>query len=327
MYEIIERGVNRSGGWVTILLLLLVLAACSFGGGVLLYLLGVKILLPLRDISEAALLAAGPPLILSLLVLAVFVAVGLLRGCLNEDVREWWASLCGGLMLYAVGWLSAFSLAFFGPDLVLWLGHTPAVLVGVAAVWVAMTAYGLLAGHNSPTANGKAPWREWLALAAPHVFLAGLLVLGSLLLHVLLYGQGADVLEKVVRSSWATNLAGATGCFAAFLLFAGRVDVNLFSLRALYGNRLIRCFLGASRPKPPGVTDRLLRGAPTNSRATPREPHATTGFDPDDDLPLHALLIGAPPAPDERGNRIEPADAYCGPYLLINTALNLVEDD
>ena len=34
-----------------------------------------------------------------------------------------------------------------------------------------------------------------------------------------------------------------------FLIAARNVDVNLFSLHALYGNRLTRCYLGASRPE------------------------------------------------------------------------------
>src|SRR6185312_5353548 len=48
-----------------------------------------------------------------------------------------------------------------------------------------------------------------------------------------------------------------------------------------------------------------------------RDANPVTGFDPNDDMPLHALKIGQP---DETpGGR-----TYWGPQLLINTTLNLV---
>ena len=49
--------------------------------------------------------------------------------------------------------------------------------------------------------------------------------------------------------------------------------MNEFSLHTFYRNRLVRCFLGASRK---------------------RTPHPFTGFDDEDDLPLAALAATAP---------------------------------
>src|SRR6185295_8211419 len=72
---------------------------------------------------------------------------------------------------------------------------------------------------------------------------------------------------------------------AATLLLAWRVDVNEFSMHNLYRNRLVRCYLGASR-----------EGSPR-----PRHPHPFTGFDRDDDLALASfrtdpgLACEAPP--------------------------------
>src|SRR5262249_22965961 len=88
----------------------------------------------------------------------------------------------------------------------------------------------------------------------------------------------------------------------------------------LYGNRLVRCYLGASRPK------RAWRkryggsrqpyadcGAPTGvAEGEPdRQQNEFTGFDPNDNLPLARL-------------RPVGADAYPRPYPLFNTALNRV---
>ena len=57
-----------------------------------------------------------------------------------------------------------------------------------------------------------------------------------------------------------------------------------------YRNRLVRCFLGASRK---------------------RKPHPFTGFDDDDDLPLTAAGRHAP-------------DGRIRPYPIFNAAINLV---
>ena len=72
-------------------------------------------------------------------------------------------------------------------------------------------------------------------------------------------------------------------------LISRRVNLNEFSLHTFYRNRLVRCFLGASRN---------------------RTPHPFTGFDAADDLPLTALAV----AP---GGRIRP-------YPIFNAAINLV---
>ena len=106
------------------------------------------------------------------------------------------------------------------------------------------------------------------------------------------------------------------------------IDVNLFSLNAMYANRLIRCYLGARARKARwadrwgGLHDRTaLSGAPTEVRDRARDPNPVTGFDPEDDLDLLDLRIGY--------NAPQKADhpTYWGPQVLINTSLNLVGGD
>ncbi len=72
------------------------------------------------------------------------------------------------------------------------------------------------------------------------------------------------------------------------LVFASRVNINEFSMHHFYRNRLVRCYLGASRG----------RG---------RRPDPFTGFDAQDDIQLADLSA-------RRG--------YYGPYAILNTALN-----
>src|SRR5947209_4210164 len=59
---------------------------------------------------------------------------------------------------------------------------------------------------------------------------------------------------------------------------------------------------------------------------TPRAPSPITGFDDGDDLPLERLGVGAAPPP---GTETDPERerTYWGPYLLVNTALNLVKGE
>lgn len=74
---------------------------------------------------------------------------------------------------------------------------------------------------------------------------------------------------------------------AAFMNW--RVDINEFSMHHFYRNRLVRCYLGASR-------------------GTKRRASSLTGFDPCDDLTLHDLL---------------PEAGYDGPYPILNCTINL----
>jgi hypothetical protein len=94
-----------------------------------------------------------------------------------------------------------------------------------------------------------------------------------------------------------------TGIFlgAAFLL-ALRIDINEFSMHHFYKNRLVRCYLGASRSRE-------------------RKANWFTGFDPDDDLPLSTF--------DRQGKSVteQGMKPYPGPYPVINCALNLVKGE
>ena len=119
--------------------------------------------------------------------------------------------------------------------------------------------------------------------------------------------------------------------FATFTYF---VDVNLFSLHTFYENRLIRAFLGASRPKKEWTKrwgeqhDRTVEaGAPTNACGPLRDADPVTDFDDEDDIDLVDLQIVPPmdgngkPIKDRRGK------PYWGPHYLINTTMNLIATD
>lgn len=79
------------------------------------------------------------------------------------------------------------------------------------------------------------------------------------------------------------------GGFAITLLLSFRVNINEFSMHNFYKNRLVRCYLGASKAKT-------------------RQANRLTGFDPNDDFPLSSL---------------DPSHQYFGPCPILNCALNV----
>ena len=76
-------------------------------------------------------------------------------------------------------------------------------------------------------------------------------------------------LKIVETTPWGIALAIALGCPLLALLVSRCIGVNVFSMHAMYRNRLVRAYLGASR--------------------WIREPNRFTGFDPDDNLGMHDL--------------------------------------
>jgi Patatin-like phospholipase len=84
------------------------------------------------------------------------------------------------------------------------------------------------------------------------------------------------------------------GLFLIAALVSWRVDINIFSMNLLYRNRLVRCYLGASR---------------LNSL---RHPNPFTGFDPRDDIQIAELT---------------PEKGYDGPYPIICASLNVTHGE
>ena len=156
-------------------------------------------------------------------------------------------------------------------------------------------------------------------------FIIGLVIAVSVLVaylqgvHIPIKGAG-EFLDQLSGAdpvrTWAILLlslfAAVVGCVHA--------NINLFGLNAFYANRLVRCYLGASRPREAPKEGRP-NFAPTNSPGPVRRPNPITGFDFDDDFPLHDLAIVRSWDGDDL------VVNYRGPYHLINTAMNLVAGD
>ncbi len=244
-------------------------------------------------------IAWGPPLLVTAFLLVATLHIGLLKLLIGPEEQEWWGRLGGLLLLGIIGWAALFSLAIFAPYLVtlwsVWVKTKIALVLG----WIGTTVLGLLSGKSAKTSgkNDQNPMLELVAAVSPYVFIVGLLILLSLGVHRLavwpatplqMYWDSADK----VSPGWLSLSILGLGVLA--VLMAYRVDINIFSMNLLYRNRLVRCYLGASRPD------------------GERRPNRFTGFDPADDLFLTDFS-------DDSGK----TPFFDGPYPIVCAALNV----
>jgi hypothetical protein len=264
------------------------------------------------------LVAFGMPVLCSTFGFTMVLCVGLVGRNYSDQSREWWSRQSGWTTIIVSGWVTLVALSLYAPGLLAWVhaqsrGWMSALL---ATGWVGVTLTGLLVGHGSQGAgngagagNGNGNGNgalDAVARAAPLVFSMGALCLVSTLLQHALPGAVAAIDAQASLASvlaaydvqtlavgWRTLVVIASLLALAGALLAWRVDINKFSLHMMYRNRLVRAYLGASN--------------------TEREPHPFTGFDPNDDLEMAALMAPAAEGPMQR------------PYHIVNTALNLVK--
>ncbi len=271
------------------------------------------------------------PLSLSGLLIAKQLVVGFASRQMTDAERESNARFSAWLLITIVGWIGIVGLALYGPVLLNNLiGDTMRLsgvvgLSGLTGLIASITA----ATSQLPTGSAKSSFgaskvlmafqRAAIALITP-VFAATVIVLvsmfdGKLLGVACVQFESwcppddpvgvADLFHGRVTPFSPADYATPHLVFAAFIVVLlvayvlGRlIDTNRFSLHAMYRVRLVRTFLGAS--KPPGE----------------REPNPFTGFDETDDLPMRDLW---PATKQEHGD-----DGSHPPLHVLNLTLNLV---
>lgn len=224
--------------------------------------------------------------------------------------REWLARAGGWFIIAALAWIVVSGLVLLGSVLL------DALIAGLPRAWRALAAIGgvgtlsavltALFGKSSTTpARGQDAGPRGkianvaLAVSGP-LLAASLLILLSVLLDEMVLGQPLTVATILGRSktdgSYAeewVHLVVAAALLAGVMFAADfLVNVNRFSLHAVYRNRLIRAFLGGQH------TGRLADGF--------------TDFDPDDNLRMCKLWDGDP---------LEKGDWR--PFHVLNLTLNL----
>jgi len=308
-------------------------AAC---GGLLMYGLWLNTIPSLAQDTQWGLWIAvsfGPSAVLLIITSMLVIYLGLEGFAFPDDRREWWSRLGAWLGLLGAGWLALAAIGLFAPVVVAMVGLRLTALVGTLG-WGGVVYGGvkLAAGGKSNGINLKLdsnPFASALVKAAPYAFIAGFLVVLSLLSRVLLFklwryglvAPGASEfpplpfdLRRYVDTYWATmyardwiTLAIPFGLIVLSWALAWRVDVNEFSMHHFYRNRLVRAYLGASRSR------------------VHRRPNAFTGFDLDDDVKLWRFRHDDEAVPNDVTSDCR--RGYCGPYPIINATLNTMSGE
>jgi hypothetical protein len=279
----------------------------------------------LADINPVQLASFGMPVMLALFGVTVTLMIGLIGRLYRDQSREWWARQGAWTVICAIGWVLVFGGAFYLPPLLdyAWTNAEVTTSIGTALTALA-TAIGLKTGSGKATGTQNAArYKELIAQFAPYAFM--LLTIGALTTFLQWLAAprpviSCDCRHNVYRYFAAfensnTYMAGSplsagypvegvvallplTAMLLAIALVLGwRVDVNKFSLYMMYRLRLVRAYFGASTAQ--------------------RAPHPFTGFDPQDDRKLSAML-------EQRDGDDEPTGILQRPFHLINAAVNMV---
>ncbi len=244
----------------------------------------------------------APTLVLLTYATAILLLIGLAGRSSDEAQREWWTRYGAWVLAAASLGLLLPAIVFGSPWLMHWLfslqRHKGLIKWGAVLSWVATSAGGLLAGHSSRTTgegSTRSPSLQVLANVGGTVFLLGAAVTAAELLYSFLraYDDTAfvhGVLGHEAAAGPLLLLSAFAVLLSCSLIFSYRFDLNVFGLSELYRNRLVRCYLGATRWQP-GT----------------RNPEPFTQFDFDDDLKLSDLA----------GN------GFRGPFPILNCSMNL----
>ena len=253
----------------------------------------------------------GPSLVLAVFSLSVVMFIGLSGRTSSEAQREWWTRFGAWLFIFALLGLALSSAAVLSPIVVfkLWVWTQQSLqFVRWAAIlgWLSSVLGGVLAGKSSETAtdawSGKL---QLLARAGGLMFVLGAIVATATVLYQVLWSvaQGdnpvTDYWTSLDSIGYKTIVGVMLVVCACVWLFSKFFEINIFGLSQLYRNRLVRCYLGASR-----------------WAAGVRKPHPFTRFDFRDDMPLSHLRNGV-----SRGEAEE--KEFRGPFPIFNCTLNL----
>jgi hypothetical protein len=212
--------------------------------------------------------------------------------------REWSARAAAYLAAAAIGWLVFAAVVLYGPPAAGIVLAMTGGLAGLATLVLGSSA------KTAATVARKAAERLSTTTILSIATIVFILVLAILLSKLGRLGldYAAAALSAQENTAVRAGIAiGSSVILSSIAVLASYwININRFSLHAVYRNRLVRAFLGAARA---GHRDR--------SR-TRSNPDPFTGFDDADNLPLAALWL---PGGNEGRRRLFP---------VVNMALNVV---
>lgn len=255
----------------------------ALGGGLLWLTLKKVATFSSYSIYEDWYTCGAVPAFLSLFLLAATLFVGIASRFTGDGDREWWGRSGSWVLIGTVSWMGASSIAIFGPWLVWKLPGWIASAGGVTGLFTLL--FGFSAKTAAMPSDGESVWWKQLGMKCYLLLLAPLTVI--LILVALATGNTA-ILGRATPFEVTEFIVG----MALFsVLMSYFVNINKFSLHAMYRNRLIRAYLGASR-------------------GARRTPNPFTGFDVNDNFQMYELA--------SEGKPIQK------PLHVVNMALNLV---
>ena len=270
---------------------------------------------PSRDTAVNLATVAG----LSGFVLAYLVGelvyVGLASFSQKADMdREWLARSSGYLVATAVGWglFSAISLLSPQPLQAAWAWAVTAMGSVVSGFITGKLGWSNVT--SATTAGQKLKNVSPMRLASVAAVIFALLI--SALLSLLDQNMEALMTAPHVLLSWLPGRSNEARTFCAdvalmlilIAVAAGLsffINVNRFSMHALYRNRLVRAFLGSAR----------ARAADPGTHPPKRKSDPFTGFDPFDNVHLADLQSRTASEHPVHGERL---------FHVINASLNVV---
>ena len=266
---------------------LLAAAVAGLAGGLFIWLIACILFpdpLSTRTASQeqigliAAYVTFSAPAILGAFLISETLYVGISSFYTSDDDREWWGRSGAWLLIAVVAWIAFASISLYGPALLVQLNQwgTQWVLStgGIAGV-AGVAAAKLGSGPMTAAASGKKDPRMELAMALlPLVFIIILLAFMAFATDwaMSLGHAGATFLIQLcisenIKLFAVAATAGALAAVGLFMSFF--VNINKFSLHAMYRYRIIRAYLGASNLH--------------------RNPNRFTGFDDRDNLYMREL--------------------------------------
>lgn len=268
--------------------------------------------IPKTDLSWPEYVTLGPPSILLGYVLGTVLFVGMSSRMLKDEDREWMSRSVAGVLVFCVAWMFVCGVVLIAPKWVVdWQSWVPRA---VLTAGVLSAVGGAIVARRMPVGVAKAG-KAWSLAAlgirlAPAVFIVAMAVVLTLAANAMMsamhlmprIGEWAPLQLLAIdgtRVKWDAHqavLERAHPYLVAALvlvlllvsqLLARFVNINTFSLHAMYRDGLVRAYIGASNPK--------------------REANKFTGFARGDDFPMHTL------------------DARQKPLHVVNLTLNLVQ--
>ena len=269
---------------------------------------------------------------------AGMLLAGILSKWTNDDDREWWSRAGAWIVIVMLGWIAISGIVLYGPLAIAYAPKVLAATGGVAGLYAVLFGSSSKSKATQQKNGVEATQSKYdvaLKLAAPLTLVLLLSALSFGTDRLLAAATPSSSIEAATnhetkrmeealdprrgdasgdatfRHASAVHHAVLTqstlrelgawfiGAMLLTTILSELINPNRFSLHAMYRNRLIRAYLGASRPQ--------------------RSPHPFTGFDPEDNLYMRQLAY-----PSRQKNAPRGHAHPNRPFHVVNIALNLV---